>query len=357
MYDIGCDLHKKNAYFVTRNSRGKIVSQQNVVITSPFDVINYLKHQPSPRRLTVEASCNWFWFVDAVEDYVDQLALVDPGKAKEIARAHIKAKTDKIDGNMLAMLTQRKLIAPLYIPPKEIRDQRELLRYRTAMVRIRTRLKNMTHALLLKNGLTIKVSDLFGIKGRALLRMAPLRPSYHLILEQNLQLIDAISEQIAKLEEEIYSQPFKRNKSFELVKELPGFGDLFALHLNYEMGSIGRFPGPKSFVLYCGLAPRTNQSAEHLHHGKLIPQSNRWLKWILVEAAQHARYHPVFSDLYQRMRMKHGKQVAKIAVARKLAIIIYHMLSKQEHFRGQVKGCSTPKVANSADSWSPRPSV
>lgn len=350
MYDIGCDLHKRNAYFVTRNSRGKIMSQQNVVITSPFDVTSYLKRQPSPRRLTVEATCNWYWFVDAVEDYVDQLALVDPGKAKEIARAHIKAKTDKIDANMLAVLTQRKLIAPLYIPPREIRDQRELLRYRTALVRIGTRLKNMTHALLIKNGINIKVADLFGIKGRALLKMAPLRPSYRLILEQNLRLIDTISSQIAKLEKEIYAQPFKRGKSFKLIKELPGFGDLFSLHLNYEIGSIRRFPGPKSFVLYAGLAPRTNQSAERLRHGKLIPQSNHWLKWILVEAAQHARYHPTFSALYQRVRMKHGKQVAKITVARKLAIIIYHMLSKQEHFRGQVKGRSTPKVANSTDS-------
>jgi len=341
MLYFGCDLHKKSTTFTVKDESGKKLSQEKVV-NIPHEIKQYVNRFPGEKTATVEATFNWFWFVDLMEDLTEKTILAHPGKTKAILQA--RAKTDKIDSSGLAELTRVNLIPRVHIPPKEIRDIRELLRYRTGLVRYRTSVKNKTHSILHKNGILNTFSDLFSEKGKQWLCEIPLRPCYKYILSAYIDLIQFINNLISQVEKEIYSKPLKHDKEIMLLRELPGIGELFAFHIKYEIVTIDRFYGDKHFVSYAGLAPSTKQSAELTRHGGLIPQCNHWLKWVLIEAAQHARRHPWFRPTYERVLLRHGKNIAKIAVARKLARVIYFMLSRKEKFRGH-KETSTKRVS------------
>lgn len=337
MLYFGCDLHKKWTTFTVMDEDGTILSQQNIPNTR-HAIEHYVNGFSGEKIATVEATFSWFWFVDLMEDLTEKTILAHPGKAKDMLKG--RAKTDKLDSKGLAELTRSDLIPEVYIPPKEIRDIRELLRYRTGLVRYRTSLKNKTHAILHKNGILHSFSDLFGKRGKLWLSELPLRPCYQYILKTYLDLIQTFNTLIKEVEQEIYTKPLKRDEEIMLLRDLPGIGELFAFHIKYEIVTIDRFYSDKHFVSYAGLAPSTSQSAEIMRHGKLGPQANHWLKWVLIEAAQHARNHYWFRPLYKRVLSKHGKNIAKIAVARKLARVIYFMLSRKQPFRGREQASS-----------------
>jgi len=124
----------------------------------------------------MEATRNWYYLYDIMEDMVDRVHLAHPLKTRAIAHARIK--TDKISSSILAHLLRTDLLPSSYIPSKEIRDQKELLRYRASLVGLRTMIKNKVHSLLSKNGLSSPYSDPFGKKGLLWLKALPLREHY-----------------------------------------------------------------------------------------------------------------------------------------------------------------------------------
>lgn len=332
MLYFGSDLHKKSTTFTVKDESGKKLSQKKIP-NIPQEIEQYVNGFPGEKIATVEATFKWYWFVDLMENLTTETILAHPGKTKAILQA--RAKTDKIDSDGLAELTRIGLIPRVHIPPKEIRDIRELPRYRTGLVRIKTSLKNRSHSILHKNGILHSFSNLFSEQGKQWLGELPLRPCYQYILKTYIDLIQVFNKLILQAEQEFYTKSLKQDEEIRLLLDLPGIGDLFAFHIKYEIVTIERFYSDKHFVSYLGLAPSTSQSASVTKHGGLIPQSNHWLKWVLVEAAQHARRHYWFRPTYERVLSRHGKNVAKIAVARELARVIYFMLSRKERFRGR----------------------
>ncbi|TET18912.1 MAG: IS110 family transposase [Candidatus Cloacimonadota bacterium] len=155
------------------------------------------------------------------------------------------------------------------------------------------------------------------------------------MLKTYIDLIQILDKLILQATQEFHTKPLKQDEEIRLLCDLPGIGDLFAFHIKYEIVTIDRFYSDKNFVSYAGLAPSTSQSAEVTQHGGLMHQSNHWLKWVLIEAAQHASRHYWFQPTYKRVLLRHGKNIAKIAVARKLARVIYFMLSRKQPFRGR----------------------
>jgi transposase len=332
MLYFGCDLHKKSTTFTVMDEGGTILSQEKIQNTREA-IVQYVNGFSGEKTATIESTFNWFWFVDLLENLTDEVILAHPEKTKTILQA--RAKTDKIDSRGLAHLTRVDLIPRVHIPPKEIRDVRELLRYRTGLVRTRTSLKNKSHSILHKNGILHSFSDLFSERGKEWLGELPLRPCYQYILKTYIDLIQILDKRILEATQEFYTKPLKQDEEIRLLCELPGIGDLFAFHIKYEIITIDRFYGDKQFVSYAGLAPSTSQSDEKTKHGRLMPKSNHWLKWVLIEAAQHASRHYWFQPTYKRVLLRHGKNIAKIAVARKLARVIYFMLSRKQPFRGR----------------------
>lgn len=342
MLYIGADIHKKTTTMAVKNSRGDVVLHKKL----PNDKIvlrQFIKSIDDEKKLVVEATFNWYWFVDLMEKYVDEVTLANPQKAKILMEVNKKAKTDKLDAEGLAELLRRDMVPKVFIPPREIRDTRELLRYRISLVRIRTSVKNRIHGILHKNGVNSPFSDLFGKGGRVYIASLSLHPCYTHILTGYLALVEFLDELISNVEKEIYKKPLVKTKDIQLLLALPGVGELSAFVIKYETIDIKRFASDKKYVSYCGLAPSTSESADVKRHGKLIPQANHYLKWVFIESAHHARWHWWFKPTYQRALKNHGKNIAKIAVARELARITYFMLSRGEPFRGSESKKAPPK--------------
>jgi transposase len=142
---IGIDLHKQTSYVTRMNEKGKIVEQIN--LSNDADTLRgYLTRLKPDARIAVEATGNWMYLYELIEERCPDLVLAHPQKTKAIASARIK--TDKIDSTILAHLLRTNLLPQAYIPARQVRDSREVLRYRACLVRLRTSVKNRISALL-----------------------------------------------------------------------------------------------------------------------------------------------------------------------------------------------------------------
>jgi transposase len=250
-------------------------------------------------------------------------------------------KTDKLDAQGLARLLRNGTLPSVWIPPRELRDQRELPRLRMALVRVRTLLKNRIHATLSKYAIQIEeVSDVFGLGGRVLLKehIKGLPPQTRRSVEVQLEILDHLEEEIQATEEQIKAV-VAATPEMKLLMTMPGVGPILAVVLSMEIGDVKRFPGPEHLASYTGTVPRIKSSGGKSYFGKVRPDVNRYLKWALVEAAnvaaiQQFRWtdrHVV--ELYQRIKSRQGHGKAVVAVARHLAVAAYWILKKKEPYR------------------------
>jgi len=155
-YDI--DIHKKYSTYTMVDEQGNVMNQGKIDNSIEAFKEVFREASGSNTKAVIESTCNWYYIHDLLEGMVDEVVIAHPLRTKAIASA--KVKTDKIDATTLAQLLRADLIPRAYIAPPEIRDLRELLRYRASMVRIRTKVKNKIHAILIKNGINSPYSDL-----------------------------------------------------------------------------------------------------------------------------------------------------------------------------------------------------
>jgi transposase len=229
----------------------------------------------------------------------------------------------------------------VWIPPAELRDQRDVPRTRMVLVRQRTQLKNRVHATLAKYALAIPaVSDLFGRQGRTWLErhLNELPPHTAFTTQQMLNRIADLDRQVHCFEERMRAV-FTPTPVIQLVMTLPGVGFILGIVIALEVGDVTRFPDHERLAAYAGTTPRVRSSGGKTHYGPLRPDVNRYLKWAFVEAANGVcRLRPRYPDrhvsrLYERVARRRGHHKAIVAVARHLAEATYWILTKREPYR------------------------
>lgn len=266
----------------------------------------------------------------------------DAGWTMMMANAHavkgisrIAAKTDRIDARILADLSRRDLVPSIWIPSQQVREDRELARFRLHLVKHRTGLKNRVHAQMITWGRPCPVSDLFGRAGRHHLETLDLPEPWKTNMAATLEVIDHLDGQIKQCETELRHQGIN-HPYVPLLKTIPGVGDILAYTIAAEIGDINRFDSPKKLVGYTGLTPRVHQSGDSDWRGPLTRNGPKYLRWALIEAAVHGCRHPAFAAKHQRTKQRLGKQrgakVARVETARRITTAIYWMLTRQEQF-------------------------
>lgn len=317
---LGVDLHKKSCWVTVMNGEGRILDSQRIG-TERGTLLNYFGKVEKPAALAVEATFNWYYFLDVVEPLGLELHLVHPWKTRAIASARIKH--DKLDSRILAELLRTGFVAEAWIAPLEIRQQRQLLRYRAHTVRWATRAKNAVHGIVNRNGAPSPVESMFGPKGRAFLKEVVLPELDRWEVDGQLARLDLLEEQIKELDREI-RQRVKADPVAQALQMIPGIGPFIALLLVAEIGDLRRFPTAKHLASYTGLVPSLYASAEHRWNGPITKQGSSLLRWALVQAAHTAARSPKFAHFYERQRERHGRGKAIVALARKLAVISYY---------------------------------
>jgi transposase len=277
----------------------------------------YLAGLPPLSPIAVESTGSWYWLFDEMERAGHIPILTHPARAK-LMMGHTN-KTDKLDAEGLAILLRNGTLPSVWVPPPELRDQRELPRMRLEMVHYRTSLKNRIHATFAKYNIGFnECSDAFSNKGRQLMetRIEALPPETGRAVRQELELLDQTPE-------------------MKLLMTMPGVGCILAIIIALEIGSIDRFAGPEKLASYAGTVPRVNSSGGKTRYGKVRGDVNRYLKWAFIEAANavmvsQAKHPERFTvKLYQRLREKKGHGRAIVAVAHHLAESAYWILKKQ----------------------------
>lgn len=336
---IGCDAHKKYSVFVTVNERGE-ASQAVRVGHDREQYRRYLQQLPAGSQIALEASGHYYWIVDEMEGAGHHPRLTNPLEAKKRMGKPGK-KTDKVDANGLGILLRTGTLPEVWIPPAELRDQRELLRLRMFLVQQRTRVKNRIQGALARYNIQIAgVADVFGVEGRRRLgaRLEELPAHTRQSVELELVTVDFVEIQIEEVEKRLEAI-MQVTAEADLLKTLPYVGRILSMVMTLEIGRVERFPSAAHLASYAGLVPRVHASGGHTRLGQICGDVNQYLKWAFIEAGNLVVIHQKHLAgqhvvrLYQRVKRKRNHQKAVVAVARHLAEAAYWVLKKQEVYR------------------------
>jgi|SRR5579859_631599 len=335
---IGCDAHKKFSVFASINEKGEYGWTSRV--GHNLEVFRgFLKDLPSRSKIALETSGCYYWIVDEMERAGHVPLLAHALTAKR--RMEGRHKTNERDAQGLAMLLRNGTLPEVWIPPAELRDQREMLRWRMCLSRMRARVKNRIHGVLQRYNIDIAVSDLFGDGGRVklLARVGELPPYSGQSLLDQLQMVDTIETEISECEQ-VLQQMLYPSLDRDLLDSLPCVGKILSSVMALEIGDVRRFRGSDHLASYAGLVPAARESADWKRKDRCPRACNVYLKWAYVEAANLISIHRGrwserhVVQLYERVKQStkmHGK--ATMAVARHLAEASYWMLKKQEVYQ------------------------
>src|SRR3984893_4640325 len=247
------------------------------------------------------------------------------GDAAKIKRQRIrKQKTDREDARLLLKLLLENRFPRIWVPSPENRDLRQLLWHRHRLVQMRTRIMNQLQAVAMNEGYRWK-KKLFSAQGRALLEKLSLAPCASRRRKELLELLDQLDPKIAELTAAVEREAHQRPEVVLLMTH-PGVGSITALVYALIIGTPDRLPCGKEIGRYIGLIPSEDSSAGRQRLGHISKQGNTLLRFLLVEAAQAAaRCNPDWRRRYLHLMMRREKRIAKVAMARKLAVRLYWM--------------------------------
>lgn len=348
-YYVGVDNHKKFSYFSVMNQKGVVVKEGKVANTKE-SVNRFLgKEYTKGTSAVLEAGRNWTVMYDWLEEELDEVTLAHPTKVKAIAEA--KIKTDKIDAKILAHLLRCDLIPEAYVCNKDARIAKNILRQRMFLVKLSTMVKNRIHLIIDRHPGTkgqIDPSDLFGKQGLEWLRFVTLPKEDRRILDEELDLLGYLREKITASDYWV-AQLGNENAAARLLMTIPGIGKFFALLIATEIDDISRFRNKNKFVSYAGLIPAVHSSADKRFYGRIIGHGNKYLRWAFIEAVWPAiRKDLYLRELYESLKRRKGANKAKVAVARRIALIVYRVLSQRRPYVVNYSGCPHNSLAEAA---------
>jgi transposase len=294
--------------------------------------------------VAVEATGNWYWIIDEIEQAGLRPQLVHPRKAKLMMG--LTNKTDKLDAQGLNRLQRNGTLPTVWIPPGPLRDLRELTRTRLVLVAQRTRLKNRLSATLAKYGTPAsECSDPYGKRGRAELEkhLQGLPEQTRWVSGQLLAQLDFVGSQVRQLEQRL-AELVEITPQMQWLLTMPGVGVILAATIALEIGEIERFPSAMHLARYSGTTPRVHASGGKVRYGPLRVDVNRYLKWAFVEAANSVAVNQArcperhVSQLYRRLRQHKGHPKAIGAVARHLAEAAFHVLRQKQMYKDPALG-------------------
>jgi len=319
MYYIGIDLHKQDLVMAVEDARGP-VGRPRRLSCRDVAALRAAVEQWRPFRAAVEASASYRWLYDLLSP-LGQVVLAHPLRLRAIATA--RAKTDRLDAALLARLLRANLIPASYVPPARYQTLRELTRCRARLSCHATLAKNQVHDLLARANVHPPLKKIFGVRGRRWLAGLDLGPVGNLSRNELLRRLEHYGREAAILDGHLEHVALEFPEAAAL-DVLHGVGRYSALLIVAEIGEPTRFKNARQVGAYAGLTARVHQSGQTEHRGGISKQGSRWLRWILVQAAMKlVRRDERLGNFYTRIRKRAGRNVARVAVARKLAGICW----------------------------------
>ena len=321
MLIIGCDFHPSfQQVAIFDNQTGEIEQKR---LQHREQAEQFYRSLPAEVLVGMEACGHYPWFERLLSECGHQLWLGDASRIR--AMAVRKQKTDRRDAEHMLELLRQDRFPRIWVPSLQERDVRQLLVHRHKQVQARTRVKNQLQAMALSQGVQ-KKRKLWSAGGRAELEKLELLPYAAGRREQLLATLDELEQEIVGLNQQVEEEVKRRPAAVQLMTH-PGVGPVTALAMVLTLGPAQRFASGKQVASYFGLIPSEYSSGGGQRLGHISKQGSSFLRFLLVEAGQSAaRYDPELGRFYRRLAVRKHRGLAKVAVARKLAVRLYLML-------------------------------
>jgi transposase len=340
MVHVGVDLDKRSSQIAVLTDDGEIIQQR--LTNNVATLAQFFAQFPPRTPVAIEASGTWWWLVDLLEDLGHRPVLSNPKQTKAIAAARLK--NDRVDAERLALLLRGDLLPTVGIPPAALREARELIRHRIQLSWLRGVIRNRLQAMLARRNLQpTSGKSWLTQRGQRELQRLPLGDAASQIRADCHTLLPTLDAQVRRLDATLI-QRWGQDPRVQRLTTIPGIGPFIAILLVLELGDIQRFPNRKRLASYVGLTPRVRGSAGRVRAGHITKEGNRLLRWGLVLAATQAARRPgPLRTWFHAVKKRRGKQVARVALARRLAEIAFHVWKEEcDYFtvvrRGAVRG-------------------
>lgn len=328
-YFIGMDLHQKTSTFSVKDKEGAVIEAKTVPTTK--GTIKEFLASYEGSTIALEPVSQWYCYADFIEALGLTVKIANPNRVKAIASARIK--TDAIDAGVLADLLRANLLPESYHAAPDVREWKETVRLRMALVRLRVQVKNRIHALLWKQGLRAPYA-LFSKRGLQWLEAQVLSKTATVALATYRETLALLDRQINEADTRMI-EDVKRLEDVQLLITIPGISYLSALTIMAEVGTIERFPSAKKLMSYAGVVPSTYASGGKVRHGRITKAGSSWLRYVLIEAAHHqlqCKKRPGFAGYYNKIKKRRDGKTAAVATARKLCAVIWRVLTDKRAF-------------------------
>jgi transposase len=330
---VGIDLHRRRSVLVRMTESGEKLEAVRIDNDPAVLGREIAKAGESP-DVVLEATYGWYWAADVLAEAGATVHLAHPLGVKGFA--YRRVKNDVRDAADLADLLRMGRLPEAWVAPPAVRELRELVRHRAKLVALRSGLKASVHAVLAKQGVHIAVSDLFGIGGRQLLATAPLDGAFRGRVDSLCRLVDAVDFEIDAVTGPIRAR-LRTHRGYTAIQTIPGIGPILAAVFVAEIGQVDRFTGPAQLASWAGLTPRHRESDTTVHRGRITKQGSTLVRWAAVEAAHSVpRSAAWLTATKARIGERRGRNIATVAVARKLLTLVYYGL-RDGHIRALAK--------------------
>jgi transposase len=331
----GIDLHSNNSVVVVTDEEDRILYQKRLPNNLNEILAALAPHRDEIVGVVVESTYNWYWLIDGLMDAGYQAHLAHPSAMKKYEG--LKYSGDFADAAYLAQMLRLGLLPEGYIFPRELRAVRDLARKRMQLVRCcTTQILSIENILARETGGRMEAGQIKAMTAEGLEALG-LKFDVTLAMESNRVVGQALQQQIAVLEKRLEAQ-VKLQPGYQLVKTIPGIGQILATTIMLETGTISRFADVGNFSSYCRCVDSLHESNGKKKGSGNSKNGNKYLAWAFLEAANFAlRFCPEAKRFYERKKSRTNRVVALKSVAHKLARACYHILREQQPF--DVKRC------------------
>ena len=339
---FGLDIHKHFAE-VALLQQGDLQPRRFRFPATAKEVRAFAVRLGPEDRVALESCTNAFAFHRLLSRHAGQVVVSNPLKTRVIAEA--KVKTDKVDAEILARLLAADFLPPVWVPDTATDALRHLVFHRQGLVHQRTQVRNRIHSILHRNLLAPEVTDLFGKRGRDWLTAVALPAQDRRLLEADLRLMEFLEAEVAAADQQV-ARAVSADPQVTRLLTIPGISLTSAAALKAAIGDIRRFKSPQHLVSYFGLNPSVHQSGQKAYTGHISRRGRSHARSVCVQAGHLLVRTPgPLRAFHQRLIRRKPYNVAIIAVARKLVVLVWHMLTSEEDYHYSPPSSTRKKVA------------
>lgn len=342
---VGIDLHRRRSVVVRMTDTGELLDAVQIT-NSPLALAEVMTRAGEHPEVVLEATYGWYWAVDLLHELPCEpgVHLAHPLGVK--AFEYRRHKDDLRDAADLADLLRMGRLPEAWIAPPALRELRELVRHRAKLVALRSNCKAQVHAVLAKCGVSVPMSDLFGVGGIELLGGLELAKPYAARIASLRRVIDLLEFEIDVFTTLTHGQ-LSRDPGYTAVQTIPGIGPVLGAVLVAEIGDVHRFGTAEQLGCWAGMTPKHHESDTKVRRGRITKQGSRLVRWAVVESVQRLSKHAVLGAFRDQVTARRGTNIGVVAAARRQLEYVFYAL-RDHHVRGlQPRPTASPAAAAS----------